>query len=180
MSHQFDLFALFDDPKPAAPAVADPEAAPEDEPQTLRERLTTYVSAEAIWENLAKNGATDAELADYIRANYYPDDRGIDAAALVPEVRALFSIPAQALDVTDLPAAELIRIAKGESGLWLASGRSPLHCRVNAVLDQRGEAALTEAGWPTHDGAVSAAMIDKLQQQLDDLKAAQKIIKENP
>lgn len=154
MSHQFDLFATFDDPKPAPVAVApDPEIA-EEEPQTLLERLTTYASSPDVWASLAKNGATDDDLIESIRECYYPDARGVDIPALISEVRALFNIPAQVIDVTNLSAVELIRIAKEESSTYLGSGRSPLHRRIEYVFDHRGEAALVEAGWPTHDGAV--------------------------
>lgn len=172
MSQQFDLFALFDAPAHVVgvePEIAEaaetlppePEAPLEDRPEqgpyTLRELLTTSYSAPATWESFAQHGATDEEILSEINC-YYNADHGSwpkgRYAELVPEVRALFEIPAQNVNVEKLTTLELIQIAQDEAHSWTASGRSPLHCRANDELDKRGEKGIKDAGWPTHDGAV--------------------------
>jgi hypothetical protein len=142
---------LFDAPAPAAWTPVDVK------PGSLRETLTSYASSDCLWESLAQHGATDSDLADFIASNYYTElgrrPKPQDCSPLIAEVRALFGIPAQKLDVTDLPSVDLIKIAQEESQSWHGSGRSPLHDRVNEVIDLRGEKVLTDAGWPIHDGA---------------------------
>ncbi len=160
---QLDLFAAAPEALrvPIMDARAPVVAVDESEPATLREHLTSYASSEDTWASLAIHGATDADLADHIEGNYYVElgtaqtAPRVDYAALVPEVRAMFAIPPEQLDVKTLSAIDLISTAQAQAkrGVWMGSGRSPLHERVNDLIDQRGEELLTAAGWPTHDGA---------------------------
>lgn len=132
------------------------EACGPDVEPTLRERLTSYVCSESIWANLAEHGATDQVVAEYVMSEYHTDEKrptAEEAAALVPEVRQLFGIGQPKEDLRALSVSELLDTIKRERETWRASGRSPLHERINVIVDERGEELLRAAGWPTHDGA---------------------------
>jgi hypothetical protein len=148
---QLDLFDYFN--PPAAVLSADPPEA-EPAPGLLLESLMVYASSKDVWASLTQRGATDHEIEEATADCYYPSSANIDAEALVPEVRALFNIPIETVEVAALPALELIRMAQDQCKAWLGSGRSPIHRRINKIIDARGEEFLREAGWPTHDGAL--------------------------